>query len=49
MDNQVKNALEASIIALEKEVRKEPVSPDRVAALSDAIQILSGINPRALR
>jgi len=37
--------LSAAFEALEKELKKDPVSPERVVAISEAIRALNGVNP----
>lgn len=41
-------ALDAALEVLKKELKKEPISAERVAALSGTIKVLSEINPLSL-
>ena len=42
-------AISAALDKLKQEIEKEPLSPERVAALTGAIKVLAEINPLSLR
>lgn len=45
INNKRQETLVAAYDALKREIEKEPLSPERVSALAEAIKTLLGINP----
>lgn len=43
MNETVKSAMETALEALNRELEKDPLSPERIMAISKAIEVLSGI------
>jgi len=44
----VKSVLETALEALNRELEKDPLSPERIMAISKAIEVLVGIKPLQL-